>query len=189
MKQHSDSKEFSRFLEIDKIGHRGAHREIAATAAECRALADRFDLQDIRALSAELRLRRVRGDAVRLEGRIQASVVQTCVISLQPVQATIDEEIAVNFADSPEDDPEDLEISYDDDPPEPIVNGRIDLGEAVAQQLALALDPYPRAPGAEIPADYRGESADLVEIPPEKGSTGAAPDTANPFSVLGKLKD
>ncbi len=135
-------------------------------------------------------MRRVRGGAVRLEGSIRAAVVQTCVISLAPVQAAIDEEIAVNFAESAGNDPEELEIAYDaDDPPEPIVNGRIDLGEAVAQQLALALDPYPRAPGAEIPPDYRGETAELTPTVPYEGPSDTTSPTSNPFSVLGKLKD
>lgn len=189
MRQHTDSKEFSRFIEVDKIGQSGANRTISATAEERRALAERFGLQDISALSAEVSLRRVRGDAVRLEGTIHAQVTQTCVVSLQPVPAAISETIAVNFAEEAEEGAGEVEVAYDlDDPPEPIIHGRIDIGEAVAQQLALALDPYPRAPGAEIPAAYVGEAATPAEGTdvPDLGTEGAG--TVNPFSVLGKLK-
>ena len=185
MRQHTDSKEFSRFIEVDKIGQSGANRSISATADERRALADRFGLQDIAELSAELSLRRVRGDAVRLDGTIRAQVTQTCVVSLQPVPAAISETIEVNFAEEVEEDASEVEVAYDlDDAPEPIINGRIDLGEAVAQQLALALDPYPRAPGAEIPPAYaeEGKTMDLPSQEADKAST------VNPFSVLGKLK-
>jgi uncharacterized metal-binding protein YceD (DUF177 family) len=189
VRQHTDSKEFSRFIEVDKIGQGGAGRTISATAEERRALADRFGLQDIDELSAELTLRRVRGDAVRLDGALHAKVTQTCVVSLQPVPAVISEAIAVNFAEEQEEEAEEVEIAYDlDDAPEPIIHGRIDLGEAVAQQLALALDPYPRAPGAEIPANYVGE-IDIAAGEVEKGGPGPdAPSGVNPFSVLGKLK-
>jgi uncharacterized metal-binding protein YceD (DUF177 family) len=186
MRQHTDSKEFSRFIEIDKIGQSGADRSISATAEERRALAERFGLQDIAELSAELSLRRVRGDAVRLDGKIRAQVTQTCVVSLQPVPAAINETIAVNFAEEAAGDASEVEVVYDlDDAPEPIIHGRIDIGEAVAQQLALALDPYPRAPGAKIPAAYVGE-AEGAEVPSQE-TEGAG--TVNPFSVLGKLKD
>ena len=63
------------------------------------------------------------------------------------------------------------------DEPEPIADGRIDLGEAVVQQLAIALDPYPRAPGAELPAQYSAEEAN-----------GSRDDAVTPFAALGRLR-
>jgi uncharacterized metal-binding protein YceD (DUF177 family) len=152
-------------------------------------LADRFDLQDIAELSAELSLRRVRGDAVRLDGTIHAKVTQTCVVSLQPVPAAISETIAVNFAEEAAEDAGEVEVAYDlDDAPEPIIHGRIDIGEAVAQQLALALDPYPRAPDAEIPAAYVGDATPPAEGTSVAGQEPEGTTPVNPFSVLGKLK-
>ena len=126
---------------------------------------------------------------MRLDGMIHAQVVQTCVVSLQPVPATISEGIAMNFAEDADEEAAEVEITYDlDDSSEPIVNGRIDLGEAVAQQLALALDSYPRAPGAEIPAAYVGEGTGPTDGDQSAGPDPDAPTTANPFSLLGKIK-
>jgi uncharacterized metal-binding protein YceD (DUF177 family) len=81
-------------------------------------------------------------------GQLHAEVVQTCVVSLEDFPASVDERFTVLFVpvgeESEDDDPATPdEISYE--------NGVIDLGEAAAEQLALALDPYPRAPGAELP--------------------------------------
>lgn len=193
MKQHSDSKEFSRFIEVDKIGHGGASRSISATAEERRALADRFDLQEIAELSANLNLARTRGGAVRLDGRIHAEIVQTCVVSLQPVPAVIDDPIAMSFAEAAGGDAgegsAEIDLLYDvDDAAEPILNGRIDLGEAVAQQLALVLDPYPRAPGAEIPPAYAADLADVDAASQAAEPTPEGVPDVNPFSILGKLK-
>lgn len=190
MPQRIDYKELSQFLDVDKIGQSGAICEITATAEECRVLAKRFGIQEVVSLKANLKLRRAREGAIRLDGNIDAEVVQNCVVSLQPVQARIRESFAIVFSEAAARGTGEIEIAYDlDDAPEPIVNGRIDLGEAVAQHLALALDPYPRAPGAEIPAAYAGDGAGTVD---QEQNLGTAPDllsSVNPFSMLGKLKD
>jgi uncharacterized metal-binding protein YceD (DUF177 family) len=94
------------------------------------------------------RLRRLTADCILAEGRLRARVVQTCVVSLDDFTAEIDEHFRVRFVpagqESDDPDPEaDDEIGY--------TAGALDLGEAAAEQLALVLDPYPRAPGAELP--------------------------------------
>ncbi len=77
-----------------------------------------------------------------------AAVVRTCVISLDEFETVVEEEFRVRFV------PAGTE-SYDPDPDAeeeiPFTRGVIDLGETAAEQLALALDPYPRKPGAELP--------------------------------------
>jgi len=117
------------------------------------------------------------GGVVGLAGRLVAELVQSCVVSLAPVPAAIDEEIEARFiADHPVDrrhTAEDIELE-EDDPPEVAPGGRIDLGELTVAQLALVLDPYPRAPGVHF------DAAEWGEAPSGKGSS--------PFAALAGLK-
>lgn len=176
--------EFSRVVIAEKVQHRELVEEIEATEAERRGLADRFELEAIGAFTATVRLRRVNGGTmIRVDGHLEADVVQTCVVTLESVPAHVSEDFGAVFA-PPElvPDLDDIEldmISVEEDQPEPLVNGRIDIGELAAQHLSLALDPYPRAPGVEYdPVAEHEEGAD-VEDEPQK---------PNPFAALAKLK-
>jgi uncharacterized metal-binding protein YceD (DUF177 family) len=171
-------------------GHAETKREIEADAKERAALAERLELEEIRSLRATFRLRRVRGEMVRVRGRVEAEVVQTSVVSLEPVENRVEEEIEALFA-PPELVPEDdLELSIDplgEDDPEPMENGRIDLGELAAQHLSLALDPYPRRPEEALDPAL-GEVAESG--PPHPGEAAEEePPRRNPFAALAKLKD
>jgi len=102
----------------------------------------------VESLRCAFHLVRLTAATILAEGRLQARVVQTCVVSLEDFPADIDEAFRVRFVpagqESDDPDPEaDDEIGY--------AGGMLDLGEAAAEQLALTLDPYPRAPGAELP--------------------------------------
>jgi hypothetical protein len=145
------SGEFSRLFDVSRLGQLPHRIEISASPAERGALARRFDLPAIEHLDAAITVRK-RGDGiVEVTGRMRARVIQRCVVSLEDVVQEIDEPLAIYFG-APTSGLEGREDALDDEAfPEPIVGGRIDCGEAVAQQLAAALDPYPRAPGAELP--------------------------------------
>jgi uncharacterized metal-binding protein YceD (DUF177 family) len=172
-RRHSDSQEFSRFIEADTVGTRPVEREISANAEERAALAARFDLVSIDRLEADFTLRRAGNGVIHVKGRVRGDVVQSCVVTLEPVPARIEEEFAADFAAQADRPAQEEEIDFEAaDPPEPIRNGHIDLGELAAEQLSLALDPYPRAPGAELP---QGAGPDEPESPP-----------VNPFSILKK---
>jgi uncharacterized metal-binding protein YceD (DUF177 family) len=177
-RQHSDSQEFSRFVEADSVGTHRMERRISANPEERAALARRFALIGIDRLEAFFSLKRAGGGVIHVQGEIQAEVIQSCVVTLAPVPAKVAETFSADFADADDRrrmaDP-DLDFEADD-PPEPIRNGHIDLGELAAEQLALALDPYPRAPDAAIPAQYSPE--------PEAEEDTARP--VNPFSILKK---
>jgi len=187
-RQHSDSQEFSRFVEADSVGTHRMERSISANAEERAALARRFEIEAVERLDAVFDLKRAGSGVVHVTGEIDADVVQSCVVTLAPVLAHIHETFAVDFAaDSGRDSKgegreskgrePDLDLDFEEaEPPEPIRNGHIDLGELAAQQLALALDPYPRAPGAAVPEQY-GPG-------PEEGE--AAERAINPFSILKK---
>jgi hypothetical protein len=140
--------ELHRPVPADRVGAAGFEVTVEANAAERAALARRMRLPDMLALRCTFRLVRLTAACILGEGRLQAKVVQTCVVSLEDFVAEIDERFRVRFvpAGQETDDPDpetDDEIGY--------AGGMLDLGEAAAEQLGLALDPYPRAPGAELP--------------------------------------
>lgn len=151
--------EFSRPVDVSRMGRLAHRMEIKANAEERAALAERFDLVELPELAAELELKK-RGDAtgavvVELTGRWRARVVQRCVVTLEPVPAELADEVRLFFGGAPEKgDPRPVagaDPLDDEGWPEPIENGAIDVGEAVAQLMGVALDPYPRAPGVAPP--------------------------------------
>ncbi|HIJ61774.1 MAG TPA: DUF177 domain-containing protein [Rhodospirillaceae bacterium] len=151
--------EFSRPLSVERIGAAGRSSELSADENECRALAERFGILAVETLSARLTLR-AHGPLVHIEGRLAARVVQACVVTLDPVAAEIDEAFAITFGPELPEDSDELVIDLDtEDPPEPIIDGKIDLGEVVAEHLALALDPFPRSPGAVFAAPEDADTA------------------------------
>jgi uncharacterized metal-binding protein YceD (DUF177 family) len=136
-------------IPVDRIGTPGVDIVVEANAAECAALARRMGIPDVQALVCRFRVTRSRADRFAATGHLSARVVRTCVISLEDFDAAVDEHFRLRFVPAGEEtdaiDPEDPvdEIAYRD--------GVLDLGEAAAEQLGLALDPYPRRPGATLP--------------------------------------
>lgn len=171
------SPELSRVLEIEKIVQDDVDLVIDASDEECQRIAERLDILRVERLSAQLRIKAVAdGPAIRVYGRFVAKVVQRCVVSLERLATEIDEPLAVQFGPPAEAESE-LEFNVDDaDPPEPLIDDRIDFGELVVQHLAVALDPYPQKSGAQ-PPDW----CDGVDIVKNSG-------VDNPFSVLAALK-
>ncbi|MDH3703421.1 MAG: DUF177 domain-containing protein [Alphaproteobacteria bacterium] len=169
--------EFSRVLEVEKIVQDDVDLVIDATSEECQRIADRLDILGVERLSAKLQIQAVAdGPAIRVDGRFAAQVVQRCVVSLERLATEIDEPLMVQFGPPAEAETE-LEFNVDDaDPPEPLVDDRIDFGELVVQHLAVALDPYPQKSGAQ-PPDWC-DGVDTME--------NSRVD--NPFSVLAALK-
>jgi uncharacterized metal-binding protein YceD (DUF177 family) len=169
--------EFSRLVAADRLGDAEVTREIEAAPAERAAVARRLGLLALDSLTARVELRRLRGGLVRVAGRVEAAVVQACVVTLEPVPARVAADFAAIYAAGPVAEERVANVAADaEDPPEPMVDGKIDLGETAVQQLAVALEPYPRSPGAEVPAEYAGADAD-------DGRPGG------PFAALAGLKD
>ncbi len=137
--------EFSRPIDIARLGPGETALDIAATADERAALARRFELVALDRLEAKVKARRV-GALIRVTAVLSADLVQSCVVTLEPVASRIADEFTVFFGTAAN---EDLSaLAPDVDPIEPLTGDRIDLGETVAQQLSLAIDPYPRSPAA-----------------------------------------
>ena len=179
----AEAVEFSRPAAVDRIGAALLQYEIEANAAERAALAERFGLLSLERFTAKIILRRLRKDLIRVRGRLTASLTQSCVVTLEPVAAEIAEDFELDFVEGAGDRSADsgAELDLDveaADGPEPLLGPEIDLGEVAAEQLGLAIDPYPRKPGAAIPAEWVGEETP-APAPAEK---------VNPFAALEKLR-
>ena len=155
--------EFSRLIALARLGAEPFRQEIAATEAESVALAQRFDLLALDRLCAVVELVRHRHDMVLLRAAFSAEFVQSCVVTLDPVGGALSEQFTLLYAPS-EMEAEAGRTVEDEVAFEPLVGNAIDVGEAVAQQFALALPPFPRSPGATLdsetpPADEAGPIA------------------------------
>jgi uncharacterized metal-binding protein YceD (DUF177 family) len=170
---------FSRPFGVDALPAEGLTRTIEAGPDERSALAALNRLPAIASLTATFAVRRSGRGSVRVAGDVHAEVTQVCVVSLEPFAATVDEPVDVRFAPAVEaeaarrggeGDAEEMVEVDGEDPPDPIVDGKIDLGALAAEYFALGLDPYPRKPG--------------VAFTPPEPQDGAD----SPFAALGKLK-
>jgi uncharacterized metal-binding protein YceD (DUF177 family) len=171
--------ELSRLYRLDALSAEPIRVEIEAGPDEREALARRFGLVAVDALTAEAELRRS-GDAVSASGRLRARVTQSCVASAEPVEADVAEDFVVDFRPLPADTRPEEEIELDEGELDVTFyeGGAIDLGEAVAQSLLLGLDPYPRSPAAEAAlreAGVKSEEEARIE--------------ASPFAALAALKE
>jgi uncharacterized metal-binding protein YceD (DUF177 family) len=150
--------EFSRPERIDAIGDGERRITIAADSAERTAVAARFGLLAIDRLEATLAVRRQNG-GIEVRGTVSATVTQACSITGDPLPVSIDEPVALQFVESL-DGGEEVELGEDALDTIEIEGGAIDLGEAAAETLALALDPFPRSPRAAAALQEAGVIAE-----------------------------
>ncbi|WP_159348789.1 YceD family protein [Roseomonas harenae] len=151
------SHELSRLLRPGAVGPRGRSEHIEATPEERSALTTRLGLLGLDALSADLDLSLAPGGVIRAKGMLRAKVVQACVVTLEPVPQSVEAAIDWRILPPGEEPAEEIDDGPDEIESEP--DGSADLGEALAQDLALALDPYPRAPDAELPPEATSAAA------------------------------
>jgi uncharacterized metal-binding protein YceD (DUF177 family) len=169
--------EFSRPVALASVPPGGTEVALSATPEECRALARRFDLDRLDRLAGEIRLEHAGRDLLHVSGRVRADLAQRCVVTFEPVPATVDAGFERLFsADVAADAKGEVEVDALAEEPEPMPEGgALDLGEILAEELSLALDPYPRAPDA----DRR-----LAEAT----AAGDAAGAAGPFGALARLR-
>ena len=167
----NDLPEFSRRIDGLRLSPSGEQFEIAAKPEERTALAKRFDLLALDRLAAKVKVTPMAGGYYRLAAELDAQLSQACAITSEPVPAHIAESFTLTFG--PVEDSSEIVLDGNAEPVEPLDDGMIDIGEAVAQQLSLALDPFPRADGATLE-----EEADLSDRAPRQ----------SPFAALAKLR-
>jgi uncharacterized metal-binding protein YceD (DUF177 family) len=172
--------EFSRCIKIDTIGNGASTLTISANADERAALKARFDLLALESLTADISLCRT-PDGIQATGILHAELEQACIASGDPVPVSLEEPIDILFITAPQNDTAaDIEIELAaEDCDTMFYDGRVvDIGEATAQSLGLAIDPYPRSKDAE--AKLRAAGVKKEE------DIGAS---SGPFAVLSAIKD
>jgi uncharacterized metal-binding protein YceD (DUF177 family) len=159
---------------VDDIPETGLHLEIDAPEPVRAEIAGLAGLRELGRLSGVFDLTR-RGAGVRVTGNVSARVGQTCVVTLEPVESDIDEPVDLRFAPrpvAPASAKSETVAAHtsDEDPPDPLFGGKLDLGSIATEFLLLGIDPYPRKPGAEF-----------APVKPDDAS-------AKPFAALEALK-
>jgi hypothetical protein len=175
---------FNRRVEAESLQYGDSQKTIKATKSECEILKQRFDLQDLKHLSATLKIRR-RGTGnltnVSIKGHLDAAIKQICVITLEPFNSVIKSNFETTFHARVFEKLCDIDVFLEaKDPPELIIDGIIDLGELVSQILALEIDIHPRKPFATFDLSI-AKMLDDTEITNYLS-------IKHPFAALQKLK-
>ena len=160
---------FARELRLDQIRD-GERIDLTAGEAERKSIARRLNLESLDRFEAHAVISR-RGDMVRVQGRLLAALAQSCVVTNDPVASHVDEPFDLIFMPEPADDEvelgeSDCDVVFHD-------GARIDLGGAIADTLALSIDPYPRSAGADAALKEAGIMTEAE---------------ASPFAALAKLR-
>ena len=165
--------DFAHRLPLNQIRD-GERIDLSADEGERRQIAERLGLRSLDRFEAHATLDR-KGEIVRARGRLKAILRQSCVVTDEPVDAHADEPFDIYFLPEPSSSSPDEEIELRESDCDVVFHdgGAIDLGQAIADTLALTLEPYPRSPGAEATLKEAGV---LTEA------------EAGPFAALAKLK-
>ena len=158
---------YSEPVRLHQVGA-GLKRTLEPDAATRGRIAKALDLDSLDAFTAELALAPA-PEGWKLSGRVRARLAQRCGITLEPLPVEIDAPFSVLLAEARDEASDEIVITLEDESPDLIEDGRVDLGQYAVEQLALQLDPFPRKPGAEF-----------VQ-PPE-------PTEISPFAVLKQLR-
>ncbi len=177
---------FSRPLQVAAVPVEGLDVVVQPNAEECEALAQENDLRALTALEARLHVARSGAEGLEVSGHLRAKVRQTCVVTLEDFDGEVDEPVHLRFAPPPrpvksatpgaarrgarasdrwkqqeEEEPAPAQIiDLEEDAPDPLIGGAIDLGAIVCEFLTLGLDPYPRKPGARFSEPEPGGGED-----------------------------
>ncbi len=189
MSQPSDrspKSELERIIDLDRMGNGGAALDVVASDGERAALAKRFGFLALPAFAARVTVDRRPGSQVVVEGRLKGRIVQSCILTLDPVGQELDDTFRVVFQQgmAEERDPESGEaiVNAQADAPEPLAGNMLDVGEIIAEQLSLVADPYPRKPGVKL--------EDVLPKSRAGGHSGGRGEhRRHPFAGLAALRD
>jgi uncharacterized metal-binding protein YceD (DUF177 family) len=164
---------FAHHLRLDQVRD-GERLDLSADDVERKSVAQRLGLNALERLEAHVTLSRV-GPAIRAEGRVAATLEQTCVVTGEPVDSHVDEPFALLFLPEPDAGSPDEEIELGEEDCDVVFyeGAEIDLGSAIGDTLALSINPYPRSAGADAALKEAGVLSE---------------EQASPFAVLAKLK-
>ena len=167
------SEDFAHRLRLDQI-REGDRIDLNADEGERAAIAKRLGLDGLERLEAHAVLSR-KGELIRAQGRLGAALTQSCVVTGEPVAAHIDEPFDLMFLPEPEGEGGDEEVELGESDCDVVFHdgATIDLGNAIADTLALSVNPYPRSAGAEAALKEAGVMTE---------------EQASPFAALAKLR-
>ncbi len=172
--------EFSRVVPVESLEDGETVIDIEADADERAALARRFGLLALDSLTAKVGLTPVDVGLVRVHGALAAKVTQACVVTLKSVTTRVEGSFERLYgADTPEEEAGLITDTDTEESPQPFTHGAVDVGEAVAEQLALELDHFPRAPEAA----FDGFSSGSKSVGGDDTGDGGS------FAVLARLKE
>lgn len=171
---------FTRMLAVESVPDTGLDVKLCANGAERAQLAEQSGLVSVQSFEAGFNIRKRAQGRLKVSGALEALVTQTCVVTLEPFESVVHADIDVDFAPYGESASEAVDARAagespasgslsGEDPPDPIINGQIDLGALAAEFLVLNLDLYPRKPGAVFE---------------ETEACSETPDKDSPFAVL-----
>lgn len=168
---------------VNNLSGQGREVSLVATDAERARIAEDCGLIGMERLQATFKVTKGAGRLLAVQGHLSATVTQSCGVSLKPVQEEVEADIALTYTLDPRAvaaaAADEVVIDPDDeDPPEAVVDGKIDFGAVALEHLVLNLNPHPRAPDADFDAQaWRDDS----ENDSQNGKN-------NPFTALGRLK-
>ena len=157
-------------VRVDDVPDSGCRQHLVADEPVRAAAARLAGVIAIPRLEADFDLTRRGRDGLHVTGTISATVRQSCVVTLEPVENEVEETVDVIFAQPGNSDSEPHLAVGAPDPPEPLIDGVADLGAVAIEFLMLGVDPYPRKPGAVFETPTTADTA------------------ASPFAALGALK-
>jgi hypothetical protein len=160
-------------VDVARLAAKGVVVKLEADDAQRAALAAAHGLDAVGDFRFELRISPWKRDGAQVAGKVTAAITQSCIVSLDPVEAVIDEEVSSIFV--PENsrlsssrtvDGEILLDSEGEDAPEVFSGNRVDVGALAEEFFELAIDPYPRRAGVELPETVRDSADDVIAEPP-----------------------
>lgn len=181
MIQQEIQAEFSRLFRADKAKKTGQFINIEADEAECKALTERFGVRALLELSASFEIRAWKKNGVRVKGTVKARLEQICVVTLDPFETVIEQQVERLFEVASDQSGQvlagEFDIDMDVDIPDRIIDGNIDLGEIASETVALEINPHPRKADAVFESRYKGD--DPLQDEPQRD---------NPFAVLKNMQ-
>lgn len=154
-------REWSYPVIVEDVPAQGKDFSISPSETEKKGIAKRLNIVSLDDLKAKLFVSRSNGHVMQVSGKFEANLTQNCVVTLEPIKQEVSDEFEAWFADHNQavsfkraqhealskQEMVDLPILEEDEDPEQIEDGKIDLGELVTQYLSLAIDPYPHKEG------------------------------------------
>lgn len=162
-------------IEVAAVPQEGMDVELVPDAQTREKLAEVAELISIPALKVSFQVLPRGASGAKVHGSLTGIVRQTCVVSLEEFDSPVEEEFSVDFAVASERETDEEDEDEIEESPDPIVDGKIDLGALATEFLILSIDPYPRKPGVQFTA--------VIEDPEEPERK------PNPFEQLSGLKD